>query len=171
MLHTDVICMLKKNLDSPTSVFILLLFKTALIACSWGQHGAHLGLTGPRWVPCWPHELCYLRVEYLSNQCSYSVQENHTTHRTFLMAGPICLMRDFKNLNRILKAHQTNVWWIMKVFQEHCSYASVNTESIFTEILKTASPIGRGVGVFMESKSDQWSTVIIAMLYMVGKSQ
>ena len=27
---------------------------------SWGQHGAHLGPTGPRWVPCWPHELCHL---------------------------------------------------------------------------------------------------------------
>ena len=26
----------------------------------WGQHGAHLGPTGPRWAPCWPHELCYL---------------------------------------------------------------------------------------------------------------
>ena len=24
------------------------------------QHGAHLGPTGPRWAPCWPHELCYL---------------------------------------------------------------------------------------------------------------
>ena len=22
--------------------------------------GAHLGPTGPRWDPCWPHELCYL---------------------------------------------------------------------------------------------------------------
>ena len=21
--------------------------------------GAYLGLTGPRWAPCWPHELCY----------------------------------------------------------------------------------------------------------------
>ena len=27
---------------------------------SWDQHGAHLGPTGPRWAPCWPHELCYL---------------------------------------------------------------------------------------------------------------
>ena len=27
---------------------------------SWGQHGAHLWTTGPRWAPCWPHELCYL---------------------------------------------------------------------------------------------------------------
>ena len=26
---------------------------------SWGQHGAHLEPRGPRWAPCWPHELCY----------------------------------------------------------------------------------------------------------------
>ena len=26
---------------------------------SWGLHGAHLGTTGPRWAPCWPHEPCY----------------------------------------------------------------------------------------------------------------
>ena len=25
-----------------------------------GQHGVNLGPTGPRWAPCWPHELCYL---------------------------------------------------------------------------------------------------------------
>ena len=25
-------------------------------------HGAHLGPTGPRWAPCWPHELCYLGI-------------------------------------------------------------------------------------------------------------
>ena len=29
---------------------------------SGGQHGAHLGPTGPRWAPCWPHELCYLGI-------------------------------------------------------------------------------------------------------------
>ena len=23
---------------------------------SWGQHGAHLGRTGPRWAPCWHQE-------------------------------------------------------------------------------------------------------------------
>ena len=27
---------------------------------SWGQHGAHLGPTGPKWDPCWSRELCYL---------------------------------------------------------------------------------------------------------------
>ena len=29
---------------------------------SWGKHGAHLGPTGPRWVPCWPHEPWYLGI-------------------------------------------------------------------------------------------------------------
>ena len=28
-------------------------------------HGAHLGPTGPRWAPCWPHELCYLGCYWL----------------------------------------------------------------------------------------------------------
>ena len=27
---------------------------------SWGQHWAHLGPTGPRWAPCWPHKPCSL---------------------------------------------------------------------------------------------------------------
>ena len=26
----------------------------------WGQNGAHLGPTGPRWAPCWPREPCHL---------------------------------------------------------------------------------------------------------------
>ena len=29
---------------------------TRFIGPTWG----HLGPTGPRWAPCWPHELCYL---------------------------------------------------------------------------------------------------------------
>ena len=42
---------------------------STLIPGSWGQHGAHLGPTGPRWAPCWPHEPCYLvtyRREHIS---------------------------------------------------------------------------------------------------------
>ena len=27
---------------------------------SWGQHGAYLGPTGPRWALMWAHGLCYL---------------------------------------------------------------------------------------------------------------
>ena len=29
------------------------------IARFMGLHGAHLGTTGPRWAPCWPHEPYY----------------------------------------------------------------------------------------------------------------
>ena len=32
----------------------------SLIARFMGPTWAHLGPTGPRWAPCWPHELCYL---------------------------------------------------------------------------------------------------------------
>ena len=49
-----------------------------------------------------------------------SVHENHRTCQTFPMARPKCLMRDFTNLNRTYEAHQTNVWWTMKVFRLHC---------------------------------------------------
>ena len=33
-----------------------------------GQHGAHLGPTGPRWVPCWPHEPCCLGTSVLPKE-------------------------------------------------------------------------------------------------------
>ena len=36
---------------------------------SWGQHGAHLGPTGPRWAPCWPHKLCCLGLVQVKVCC------------------------------------------------------------------------------------------------------
>ena len=50
-------------------------YRAILISTLWGQHGAHLGPTGPRWAPCWPHELCYLgktnwHVDGLVQDCS-----------------------------------------------------------------------------------------------------
>ena len=39
---------------------------------SWGQHGAHLGPVGPRWVPCWPHEPCY-RGTHLTRPSAFVV--------------------------------------------------------------------------------------------------
>ena len=38
---------------------------------SCSQHGAHLGPTGPRWTPCWPHEPCCLGC--FSNWSSISI--------------------------------------------------------------------------------------------------
>ena len=46
---------------------------------SWGQHGAHLGPTGPRWDPCWPHELCYLGCSiyhYITQGTAMTVAEH-----------------------------------------------------------------------------------------------
>ena len=39
----------------------------------WGQHGAHLGPTGPMWAPCWPHEPCYLGG---CSICQYNISVN-----------------------------------------------------------------------------------------------
>ena len=45
-----------------------------------------------------------------------SVGEKRRTLQTFPTARPKYLTREVTNLNRIYKVHQTNVWWIMKVF-------------------------------------------------------
>ena len=51
----------------------LAILKHTLIARLMGPiYGAHLGPTGPRWAPCWPHKLCYLVVDGL-------VQERHNS--------------------------------------------------------------------------------------------
>ena len=44
----------------PGRVTCIYVSKIALITRFMGPTWAHLGLTGPRWAPCWPHELCYL---------------------------------------------------------------------------------------------------------------
>ena len=41
---------------------------TTLIARFMRPTWAHLGPTGPRWAPCWPHEPCYLE-----NQCDSAI--------------------------------------------------------------------------------------------------
>ena len=40
---------------------------------SWGQHGAHLGTTGPRWAQCWPHEHCYLGIRLCCKLASFAL--------------------------------------------------------------------------------------------------
>ena len=76
----------------------------------------------------WSHVLI-LNISFLSqtnkgicqNQSILnSVHKNHRTCQTFLMSRPKCLMRDFTNLSRTYKAHRTNVWLTMTVFQLHC---------------------------------------------------
>ena len=70
-------------LDSSASVLESYLDNTAtvmsLTAGSWGQNGAHLGPTGPRWAPCWPHELCYLGDTNVQSRCDSIVNASEIT--------------------------------------------------------------------------------------------
>ena len=52
-----VINQYKQNIHVPISI-VMSVTRTTLMTRS--QHWALLGPTGPRWAPCWPHELCYL---------------------------------------------------------------------------------------------------------------
>ena len=49
---------------SPTSGTAIFNTLKPLIARFMGPTWAHLGPTGPRWAPCWPHELCYLGPQW-----------------------------------------------------------------------------------------------------------
>ena len=41
----------------------------------WGQHGAHLGPTGPRWAPCGPREPCYLGSHILVEVFRWTISQ------------------------------------------------------------------------------------------------
>ena len=68
----------------------------------------------------WLNSISRLKLTQARRCQICSVHENRRTCRTFPMARPKCLMGDFTILNRIYKAHRTNVWWTMKVFRKHC---------------------------------------------------
>ena len=68
-------------------------------------------------------KLTLIQVMAWSHQATshyLSAGEKRRTRRTFPMARRKCLMGNFTYLYRIYKAHQTNVWWTMKVFRLHC---------------------------------------------------
>ena len=42
-----------------------------------GRHGAHLGPTGPRWAPCWPHEHCYRGIFRVGPPFIYAINSQY----------------------------------------------------------------------------------------------
>ena len=52
---------------------------TTLIARFMGSTWAHLWPTGPRWAPCWPHELCYLWSYWMFRVLYWDATENGVT--------------------------------------------------------------------------------------------
>ena len=72
---------------------------------SWGRHGAHLGPTGPRRAPCWPHELCYLDL------CI----------KVFSSPGPY----NFWNRYRFLLIYYLKGWMMKKQVIDACKQISM----------------------------------------------
>ena len=69
-----------------------------------GPTWAHLGPTGPRRAPCWPHELCYLGICHTLRWCptsasAYQITDNiilcttgcSILHRTKQQSGDRCI--------------------------------------------------------------------------------
>ena len=77
---------------------------------SWGQHGAHLGPTGPRRAPCWPHELCY------------------RGYVTIFLKGKIYLTAKYEMFQRYPTGH------LSYNYKKAINYASFQTIVIFTNI-------------------------------------
>ena len=53
-------CLNCSAFTSSDQFLLICILRVPWLQGSWGQHGAHLGPTRPRWAPWWPHELCYL---------------------------------------------------------------------------------------------------------------
>ena len=94
---------------------------------SWGQHGSHLGPTGPRWAPCWPHELCCL-----GSIASIEIQAhtNKTGYCTTIHAN--CGWYKKKEIrkfyNQFLRWEDT---FYMPKYQELSQYTSSKTAHIY----------------------------------------
>ena len=56
-------------------------------------HGAHVGPTGPRWVPCWPHELAIW------------VADDAIEIRAWIKYKQECLAKDVVEKNAIIARH------------------------------------------------------------------
>ena len=68
-------------------------------------HGAHLGTTGPRWAPCWPHEPCYLGphtspswVSHVLSNCENigNDWQCHPTGLLFISHAQFCSLQTMK---------------------------------------------------------------------------
>ena len=53
-------------------------------------HGANMGPPGPRWAPCWPHELCYLG----SYICTWLINRCHGDHYSRNYANSVVTKHD-----------------------------------------------------------------------------
>ena len=70
---------------------------------SWGQQEAHLGPVGPRWAPCWPHELCY------QGSCSF----------LYFRRFPVYMQHTQRNENKVYGGY-VFLWFHTSVYPYSC---------------------------------------------------
>ena len=114
---------------------------TTLIARFKGQYGAHLGPTGPRWAPCWPHELCYMgksinldssvSISYVGFEIYNHIQRNWGWESMILVIYKICMLmiriivkcvinsscRDPLNTDTVKRSAQLDQIWCRYIFR------------------------------------------------------
>ena len=107
---------------------------------SCGQHGAHLGPTGPMWAPYWPHELCYLgslhpcteiQPHYVATNHVYEISTNKSHWRakygkTFEFESDFILAKEafYSVILRYALQWHTDI--------EYNAWVSVNNDSLAT---------------------------------------
>ena len=76
-------------------------------------YGAYMGPTGPRWVPCWPHEFCYLGSHYV-------VQSWPNSMLFFDIIRPQCVYSTHWGRDKMAAIFSTtfsNVFSLMKMYE------------------------------------------------------
>ena len=84
------------------AIYTTLNFETSLIARFMGSTWGHLGPTGPRWAPFWPHELCYLGLVKSFHCCSGMCVDECGN----VMGGLLSLLADITPLY-----HESDISW------------------------------------------------------------
>ena len=98
---------------------------STLIQGSFVQHGAYLGPTGPRWAPCWSHELCYLGYAAKWRRfCNRNIPLCKTATKTF--------SKYFRHGNSCFK---------QIIWQDTVRYGDELTDNIFVEMIHLTLPL------------------------------
>ena len=108
---------------------------------TWGQH---LGLTGPRWAPCWPHEPCYLGFLLVTyNQVSYGVKLSiyflfywMIKHILFFNKTPCTMCLDktslLVNFNKVFYGMKSNIDFLFYLMIKHILLLSKDAKTLKT---------------------------------------
>ena len=130
--------------------------KYTLIGNSWGQHGAYPGPTGPRWVPCWPHEPCYLgnhrlRIKmgsfafltYRYLQCYTGVSGMMTSlnGNIFRVTGHLWVESTGDWWIPLTKASKADLWCFLWSAPEKDGWATIETPRIWRSLWRHCNGI------------------------------